>query len=256
MDRISNLEQKSTFNRSNLSHVKAVLQHELKPIMEYSKLDVKLKSENGSWQLVVVMKFPKGFLGVKREGVDLNKILYSAVAELRLKYKVMELNSENEHFQFDKMEELNFYNQMCSSDSRLIRQSLKTMILEDDLASEKVLEHALQKAGCGVDCFLFPEQALGALQYKNYDLLILDWNLPFMNGEVFLQEADKIQSLKEKNDKSYKVIPTIICTASKQSDISIPRVKYFAVFDYWDKSLPFSSVVSSIELVTQKITNF
>lgn len=256
MDRISNLEQKPTMNRSDLSKVKAVLQRELKPIMQNSQLEVKLKNEDNAWRLVVVMKFPKGFLGVKREGADLNKILYSAIAELKLKYKVMELNSENEHFQFDKMEELDFYNQMCSSDPELTGQSLKTMILEDDLASEKVLEHALQRVGCDVDYFLFPEEALGALQFKSYDLLILDWNLPFMNGEVFLREADKIQSLKEKNSKTYKVIPTIICTASKRSDISIPMVKYFAVFDYWDKSLPFSSVVSSIELVTQKITNF
>lgn len=157
----------------------------------------------------------------------------------------------SQDFQFDKMSESDYYNQVSQTPS-LRKSPFKAFILEDDPASNKILTTALHNLlGSDVDSFTDPQTALRALENNDYDLLILDWNFPFSNGEEFLLKADKIQ----KSKVSKKTISTIICTCNKLNDIRIPNLEFFIILDFWNKSMPFSSVVSSIELAAKKVTD-
>jgi len=83
---------------------------------------------------------------------------------------------------------------------------MKILLLEDEYSLLISIEEFLLDLGYSVDGFTDGEKAFDALFSVHYDLLLLDVNVPSMNGFDLLKEARK-----EKID-----IPTIFMTARTQ----------------------------------------
>ncbi len=56
------------------------------------------------------------------------------------------------------------------------------LVVDDESATRKLLSRLLGKAGHGVDTAESPQEALGMIDAKRYDLLLLDMRLPGMSG--------------------------------------------------------------------------
>jgi DNA-binding NtrC family response regulator len=67
----------------------------------------------------------------------------------------------------------------------------KILIIEDDINSSKVFSRILIKEGYDVDCVYDGEQAVSIIPKEDYDLLIIDMNLPGMNGFELLKKVKK-----------------------------------------------------------------
>ena len=105
-----------------------------------------------------------------------------------------------------------------------------------------------------MDHFDLPSKALQAISTKRFDFLVLDWNLPYMKGGQFLVEADRILKARDIPGQPTRHIPVVICTSMPLSDIILPPVTHFFFYNHWHKSLPFSSVLGSVDEVTKNIT--
>jgi hypothetical protein len=104
-----------------------------------------------------------------------------------------------------------------------------------------------------VDIFSLPDQALQTFDKRLYDLVVLDWNLPYMRGDEFLERADKVLSETHGDRILNKPIPVVICSSLPADTINPPMVTNF-LFSQWHKGLPFSSLVSSLKWVTNEIS--
>ncbi len=64
---------------------------------------------------------------------------------------------------------------------------MRLLIVEDEKALSRALEKGLKKLGYAVDCAYDGEEALRLYELNEYDLMILDINLPKINGFQVLQ---------------------------------------------------------------------
>ena len=69
------------------------------------------------------------------------------------------------------------------------------MVVDDEHDNSSIFTIGLQNAGFEVDVYNDPELALSAFKPDYYDLLILDINMPKMNG---YESYDKIKKIDNK----------------------------------------------------------
>jgi signal transduction histidine kinase/DNA-binding response OmpR family regulator len=65
---------------------------------------------------------------------------------------------------------------------RRLSQDLRILVAEDNVVNQKVLVRLLEKAGCAAEVVVNGQEALDALHLLPYDLVLMDWQMPEMNG--------------------------------------------------------------------------
>ena len=121
---------------------------------------------------------------------------------------------------------------------------LKVLLVEDDEVDRMAFERYVAREGLPYDCQFATSvaEARGALAARDFDVILLDLNMPKMNGIEFLRVA--------KSDEALKRIPVIVLTTSKDEQ---DRVNTFdlGVAGYMIKPvdyLQFVEVVRAIDL--------
>gem|GEM_PF-2196344 len=56
------------------------------------------------------------------------------------------------------------------------------LLVEDNLINQRVALSMLNNLGCNVDIVPNGQKAVAALELKNYDMVLMDWNMPRMDG--------------------------------------------------------------------------
>jgi len=209
--------------------------------------------KNQVWKFDLSLKMPHCHLGISKESHDLILAVNEIFAEFWVKMETYSIQLNTQLFRLDRTTECDFFDQARTLDANFQVQIRTAMILEDDPAASSILEASLKSLGWGVDCFALPDDALKGISVKVYDLLLLDWNLPYKKGHDFLVEADEI--LKEQKIKLEKKIPLIICSSLQEGEIEIPNVVNFKLLDTWHKSIPFSSLLNQLDKTTTKVVN-
>ncbi|SFF63239.1 response regulator [Thermoflexibacter ruber] len=89
----------------------------------------------------------------------------------------------------------------------------KILLVEDNLANQLVAKRFLTKWGLQVSIAEDGEIALKMLQYEDFDLVLMDIQMPNMNG----YEATKV--IRKMKQEKYRKLPIIALTASVNSGI-------------------------------------
>ncbi len=101
---------------------------------------------------------------------------------------------------------------------------MKILLLEDEYSLRKSIKEMLEESGFSVEEFSNGDEAFDAIYYNSFDLLILDVNVPGMNGFELLEQA------KQHNMD----IPAIFVTSLTQID-SLERGYDLGCCDYIKK---------------------
>ena len=84
------------------------------------------------------------------------------------------------------------FNQSFVKKQKEKKRSKKVLMIEDDSEMSMVISTALKENfGCTVDVAQDPFEAINLIVDKFYDLIILDWQLPGLNGAETLVAAEK-----------------------------------------------------------------
>lgn len=115
----------------------------------------------------------------------------------------------------------------------------RILLVEDNKVVSKTIESRLIANGYLVDSVFTAEEALLEYNRRKYDAIVLDLNLPKMNGYAF------IQILRKKSD-----IPVIINTAyaSVKSRVKLINV---GASDFIEKSMHPDEIVESLKIILE-----
>jgi len=106
----------------------------------------------------------------------------------------------------------------------------KILIVEDDEGMRFFLSEALAKEGYWFQAVKSGEEALKLFSRETFDLVVLDYNLPGINGmETFARIQDKVPEMV-----------VILVTAFGSKDLAIEAMEN-GVFDYFNKPLEMGS---------------
>lgn len=117
---------------------------------------------------------------------------------------------------------------------------MKLLLVEDDEAILEGLVFCLKKEGFLIKGLTNAYQALELIKNENFDLLVLDINLPDMNGLKLYRQ------IKENKD-----IPTIFLTAN-DSELSIVEALDSGADDYITKPFKTRELISRIHSVLRR----
>ena len=97
----------------------------------------------------------------------------------------------------------------------------RILYMEDDPGLSRLLQKSLQRRGYVVDIAADGEEGLRVLAASHYDLLLVDYNMPFLCG------IDVIRALCAKN----ALLPTIMVTGQGNEEVAVEALKLGAA-DY------------------------
>lgn len=221
---------------------------ELGHYLKNSNITIDLKNLDNTWQANVVIDSNRGFKASRRKEVNFEDLTQNIISDLRLQFELTEPHyRRHEIFLFDHQREFDHFTETLSASPFDTPANLKVLVIEDDPTALLILERSMKSKGCAVDLVKDPESALEKVKQQDYDLVILDWCLPYMNGYEFLKQADKVIGKKNQGSFGAKSIPLVICSSKNSEEINLPLVSNFLFCEYWNKKLPFSTVISSIE---------
>jgi DNA-binding response OmpR family regulator len=115
----------------------------------------------------------------------------------------------------------------------------RILLVEDNKIVSKTIERKLISNGFKVDCVFTAEDALQEVNKHDYAAIVLDLNLPKMNGYAFLQ------ILRKKSD-----VPVIINTAHANVKARVKLINVGAS-DFIEKSMHPDEIVESIKIILE-----
>src|SRR3990172_2572289 len=91
----------------------------------------------------------------------------------------------------------------------------RILYMEDDPGLSRLLQKSLQRRGYNVDTAADGEEGLRMLGTSTYDLLLLDYNMPFCGG------IDVIRALAAQGS----LLPTIMVTGAGNEEVAVEALK-------------------------------
>jgi len=133
------------------------------------------------------------------------------------------IDSLNDKFQHTSLLKIKFRKsfkiELYYNNYNFWRKVLKTVLLVDDsLTIVKMLSHFLSSLGLAVDFTTEPKEGFEKIKKRSYDLLILDLEMPDMNGVQFLNQM-KQSSIN---------IPTMVLTGKKDDRLIFGIMSQFS----------------------------
>ena len=121
----------------------------------------------------------------------------------------------------------------------------KILLLEDDILFAQSLEDFLQECGFIVDICIDGESALEKSYENSYDCMLLDVNVPKLNG------FEVLQSIREQNNNT----PAIFLTSFKDKE-SVLKGFDKGADDYIKKPVDLDELLSRINALLKRTHNF
>ena len=116
---------------------------------------------------------------------------------------------------------------------------LNILLVDDDLASQFIIAKSLHNLGNNLDICCSSDEAIKRVESRDYDLILLDLNLPVVNGF----ELSKSLKLAGEFNNSY---PRIIGLTGLDHPLLTTLVTYSDIDDYVVRSTDYSDLKNKI----------
>ena len=116
---------------------------------------------------------------------------------------------------------------------------LDILLIDDDMASQFIIAKCLDNLGDRLDICSSPEEAIEKVEDKKYDLILVDLNLPIING------FELSKTLKQASERS-ESDPKIIGITGIDHPLLETLVSYSEIDDYIIRSIDYHDLKKKI----------
>lgn len=122
-------------------------------------------------------------------------------------------------------------------------QSKKVLVAEDSSVIQNLTKKILQIQNYTISSVKNGEQVLKKLEKEDYDVILMDINMPIMDG---MECAKQIRALADKD----KANTPIIAITGNAKNYSIEDFKAIGINEYLPKPLNFDDLVETVKKYT------
>jgi len=142
---------------------------------------------------------------------------------------------------------LNYDDQKGSMLRSLSQSEPRILVVDDDPVSAQAMLYILSNLGMNVSMVFHGLDALESLSNEVYDLLILDWRMPEMNGSETIQALFKMASQDRLQQERLARMPVIIYSGLSQEELDAPEeLEYFKVTHFLPKPSSSREMIMAI----------
>ncbi len=149
----------------------------------------------------------------------------------------------------------NMSNTMPANMPKNITQNLiKILMIEDDIEMAQIIKHGLeQTVCCSVRIASDPFEAMNLMSDYFYDFIILDWQLPFLNGNETIETADRSFKLEPSLPAQWDTgkVPVIILSASAEKQCHLEKTNHFKYSGHISKKQPLINILFSLAQIIE-----
>lgn len=135
----------------------------------------------------------------------------------------------------------NKLNYFYSSDE--VTTSPRILLADDQVELLMLMKEAIEKAGFIVDIASDGQETLEKIYSSNFDVVVLDYNMPFKNGLEIAAEL--------KNNPIYVHIPIIIVTAKGDKESKIKGLM-MGIDDYLSKPVDTDELIARLRMILKR----
>jgi CheY-like chemotaxis protein len=117
------------------------------------------------------------------------------------------------------------------------------LLVDDDPLSIKVLEACFQQNGCRTVAVENGERALEKIEKKKFDLIVMDWNMPRLDGGQTICALDRKISQRALRPESEKM-PVLTYSIYEKNKIQFPNTKNFFRIGHLSKMASYRALQS------------
>lgn len=122
---------------------------------------------------------------------------------------------------------------------------MKILIIEDDIDTSEYIQKRLEERCFAVDCAHDGELGMRKIRDNHYDLILLDYTLPYRDGFSIIQE---VRSL---DDTFKKTAPIIMISVTDELTSKVAALEYGAD-DYISKPFFFAELFARIQAILRR----
>lgn len=115
----------------------------------------------------------------------------------------------------------------------------KILVAEDSSVIQNLTKKILQNLNYQIEVVKNGQQVLDSLVQKHYDLILMDINMPVMDG------VECTQKIREMSDEQVKNIPIVAITGNAQN-YSLAEFHSMGINDFLPKPLNFDALVEVV----------
>lgn len=132
-------------------------------------------------------------------------------------------------------------------------QKLKVLLIDDDPITVKLIESCFRQQGCDTMIATNGTDAVRMFENMNYDLIVLDWVMPDLNGEEVIKQGEQSinQSLLEGED--FIKIPVLTYSAHGFQDINFPETTHFTQLGHIKKTTTYKRLRSKTNIILNRV---
>ena len=119
----------------------------------------------------------------------------------------------------------------------------KVLIAEDSSVIQKLTKKILENQNCTISAAKNGIQVLQMLEKDDFDIILLDINMPVMNG---IECAGKVRELK--NQRKARI--PIIAITGNAMNYTLDEFRKFGINDYLQKPINFDKLVTLVNQYT------
>ena len=136
----------------------------------------------------------------------------------------------------------------------MTRNTTKILMIEDDNEMAQIIKSALEQTmPCTVRIAPEPFEALNLMSDHFYDFIILDWQLPFLNGNETIETADRSFKYEPRLPVKWDTgkVPVIILSASAESQCHLEKTNHFKYSGHISKQQPLQNILFSLAEIVE-----